>query len=340
MPNHVTEAAERVFFVKCRPQDADIMDIVLSEKRVFIGYPPWRRGARYNPAKMASCVVNLRSAAEDWQDQTDRYRPPMKTNRKFALSVGKGWIVVIPRPGDKICYVAEIAGDFELIDNPPWRARYLEFRRQHRLDVSDESSHVGDIVQSWRFSKLVKVPFGRIPRWITYRLLSRPTVGEIYGYPERGLHAHATLKRFIQGVPDPPLTATNDLLEIQRRLLTFISPSALEHLCVALLQLERPDEMWWHIGGSGDGGADGLGYTHDWMPTGLLQCKWFFEGDNLSDVFDRPLKSTTRILASLIHGRVESDVQNAQFWGLEQIAALMKKHAVYLPAAKSLRVTS
>ena len=200
------------------------MDIVLSEKRVFIGYPPWRRGARYNPAKMASCVVNLRSAGEDWQDQTDRYRPPMKTNRKFALSVGKGWIVVIPRPGDKICYVAEIAGDFELIDNPPWRARYLEFRRQHRLDVSDESSHVGDIVQSWRFSKLVKVPFGRIPRWITYRLLSRPTVGEIYGYPERGLHAHATLKRFIRGVPDPPLTTTNDLLEIQRRLLTFISP--------------------------------------------------------------------------------------------------------------------
>ena len=334
----ITEIPERVFFVKCRPQDADIFDIVRSERRVFIGYPPWRRGKKYNSTKLASCIVNRGSAGENWQAEIDQYRAPMKTNRGFALSVKKGWIVAIPRPGDGVCWLAEIAGSFELVDNPPWRERYFQLRRQLSLDCSNEASHVGDIVQSWRLSNLVSVPFGRIPRWISYRLLSRPTIGEIYGFPERGLHAYETLKHFIDGVPGPPMPDTDSLHEIQRRLLTFISPSALEHLVVALLQLERPDELWWHIGGSGDGGADGLGYTRDWSTAGLVQCKWYFTGSKLSDVFDMRLKNSKRILASLLHGRVEEDIQGAEFWGLEHITMLVKKHANELPLARSLRV--
>jgi hypothetical protein len=46
------------------------------------------------------------------------------------------------------------------------------------------------------------------------------------------------------------LVYTDDLHEIERRLLTFVSPNALEHLVIALLQLERPHETWWHIGGT------------------------------------------------------------------------------------------
>ena len=335
---HITETPERVFFVKCRPQDADIIDIVRSEKRVFIGYPPWRRGARYDPTHMASCVVDLGSAQGDWRKEIDEYRPPMKANHGFASSVKKGWIVAIPRPGDGLCWLAEIADSFELIDNPPWRARYLEFRKQQGLDCSNKS-HVGDIIQSWRFSNLIGVPFGRVPRWITYRLLSRPTIGNVPGFAQIGLHAHATLKRFIDGIADPPMTVTDDLQEIHRRLLTFVSPAALEHLCTALLRLERPDEMWWHIGGSGDGGADGLGYSRNWAPSGRLQCKWFFAGNQLSEVFNEPDKNVRLILASLIHGQVESDVPGAEFWGSEQIAALVKKHANDLPVARSLRIS-
>lgn len=336
---HVTEVPERVFFVKCRPQDADIIQLVRSEQRVFIGYPPWRRDAPYDPSNIAGCVVDLGAADEGWRGEVRNYSPSMKTNRGFALSVKKGWIVAIPRPGDGVCWLAEIADGFELVDNPSWRTQYLELRQRLGLDCSKEDSHVGDVVQSWRFSNLIGIAFGRIPRWITYRLLSRPTIGEIYGFPELGLHAHATLKRFIDRATDPPLTDTDDLHEIQRRLLTFVGPAVLEHLCVALLQLERPDEMWWHIGGSGDGGADGLGYTHDWIPKGLLQCKWFFTGSRLSDVFGAPRNNMKRILASLIHGEVEQNVQGADFWGREHIATLVRKHANDLPIARSLRIS-
>ena len=151
------------------------------------------------------------------------------------------------------------------------------------------------------------------------------------------MNAHATLKRFIDGTPAPPLTDTDDVAEIQRRLLTFVSPATLEHLCVELLQLEHPDETWWHVGGAGDGGADGLGYTHDWIPSGRVQCKWYFKGSRVSEVF-RPCENMRQVFASLIHGPVEQDVQGAEFWALEHVAMLVKKHAKDLPITRSLRI--
>jgi hypothetical protein len=121
-------------------------------------------------------------------------------------------------------------------------------------------------------------------------------------------------------------------------MLTFISPSALEHLCVALLQLEYPDELWWHIGGSGDGGADGLGYSDQWESTGLLQCKWYFKGSRVSDVFASKYIGRKRILASLIHGDVVEDVEDAVFWGRERLAILVQKYARSIPISRSLRI--
>jgi hypothetical protein len=288
---------------------------------------------------MASCVVDLGSATDGWKQEVRAYHQSMKTNRRFATSVRTGWSVAIPRPGDGICWIAEIASDFELVDDPPWRERYLEQRRELGLDCEDEESHVGDVVQSWRFSREIAVPFGQIPRWITYRLLSRSTLGEIYGVPELGLRAHAVLNNFLDGVAEPALVTTDDLEEIGRRLMTFVSPSALEHLAVAILQLERPDEIWWHIGGSGDGGSDGLGYTSEWAQTGMLQCKWLFNGSSCSEVFGHQTDGKKRVLVSLIHGNVQQDVRNAEFWGRDELAFLVRKHAKFLPMARSLRVT-
>jgi hypothetical protein len=334
--NQITETPERVFYVKSRPQNADIIEIVRDEQRVFIGYPPWC--AEYDPADMASCVVNLRTASDGWRNEISGYHQAMTTNRRFAQSVNIGWIVAIPRPGDGLCWLAEIAQAFEVINDPPWRSRYLDMRRRLGLERSDEASHVGDVVQSWRISNLVSVPFGRIPRWISYRLLSRQTIGEISGVRERELSAYPVLKRAIDGISDPPLEETDDLIEIERRLLTFVSPAALEHLAVALLQVERPDEMWWHIGGSGDGGSDGLGYDRHWLQSGQVQCKWLFKGSRLSEIFEESRGTTKRILVSLIHGPVDEDVPNAMFWGSREIAVLVKKHSQELSIARSLRI--
>jgi hypothetical protein len=339
-PDHISEVAERVFFVKCRPQSADILKLVLSEGRVFIGYPPWRIGTDYEPRDIASCVVDLSSAGDDWKASVRSYHPSMKTNWGFAKSVKPGWIVVIPRPGEGVCWVAEISSKFELVNDPPWRSDYLRLRQELGLEAENEASHVGDVIQSWRFSRAVAVPFGLIPRWISYRLLGRSTLGEIYGVPALGLRAHAVLKRFLDGSAEPPLTPTNDLQEIGRRLVTFVSPSALEHLAVAILQCDRPHETWWHVGGSGDGGSDGLGYSNDWTSIGMLQCKWLFNGSTCSEVFGTTTDGKQRVLASLIHGNVKRDLENAEFWGLNEIAILVRKYAALLPIAKSLRIVA
>ena len=89
--------------------------------------------------------------------------------------------MAIPRPENGICRIAEIAGPFELVDKPKWKERYLQRRLDLGLDCDNEASHVGDVVQSWRFSRAVSVPFGQIPPWISYRLLSRSTIGESTG---------------------------------------------------------------------------------------------------------------------------------------------------------------
>jgi len=333
-----------VFFVKCRPQGADIIEIVRKWRRAFVGYPPWKKGASYNPSNLSACIVDFSQPNDDWDDQIDEseYHRSMASNRRFAKDVKAGWIAMIPRPGDGLCWLSEVTGPFELTDAPPWREEYLKLRRESGLDIRNEQSHVGDIAQSWPLSPLQKVPFARVPRWISYRLLSRPTIGEIEGFLDLELDPYDTLKSLMDGSAAEVPAETGDTAEIERRLLTYVSPSAFEHLCVSLLQLEHPGDMWWHTGGSGDGGADGQGYSSNWEFTGVLQCKWHYSGKSLSDGWAGalPLGCRRHVLASLIHGEVQIDINTGEFWGRKRIAELVKKHARKVPLAKTLRVIS
>jgi hypothetical protein len=117
-----------------------------------------------------------------------------------------------------------------------------------------------------------------------------------------------------------------------------VGPNSFEHLCVALLQLENPEHVWMHVGGSGDGGIDGIGAHASGAVVGLLQCKWAYRGE---DVFvDRQdgRAGTQQILAALLHSEGVSPREGVEFWPRDQIASLVLKHAERLPLALSLRV--
>ncbi|WP_425485132.1 restriction endonuclease [Dokdonella fugitiva] len=75
-----------------------------------------------------------------------------------------------------------------------------------------------------------------------------------------------------------PYEPTEDSDEIARRLVDLLSPASFEHLVVDVLRLERPDLMWLHVGGTGDGGADGIGFRADGTPAAILQCKLRWPG--------------------------------------------------------------
>jgi hypothetical protein len=109
---------------------------------------------------------------------------------------------------------------------------------------------------------------------------------------------------------------------------------------VALLQLEHPDEIWEHVGGSGDGGVDGVGAKADdpSRVVGLLQCKFVHPSGRLSIAEGDALPGTRQILASLLHPEQLDIAQNIEFWSRQTIAALVIKHAHFLPLATTLRV--
>ncbi len=333
------------FFVKCRPQDADVIDLVRDVRRVFVGYPPWRRDAVYDPHKMSRCMIDLRTASDDWKSevrediQEKGYGRAMAFNRGLAKSIEPGWIVAIPRPSSGCCWLGEISGAFNVVENPEWKNRYLRLRRDEKLNCDDEKSHVGDVVQNWPVKQLKKVPFGLVPRWISYRFFDRSSAGKIKGFPSLKLNAYSTLKGMLNGGAPVDLTKpTRDLQEIERRLLTFVGPAAFEHLCVALLQLEQRNLIWWHTGGSGDGGADGLAYDATWRPTAMLQCKWYLAQSQASKLKGFSNGSGKLILAALVHDPIDLDVDGVVFWGRHEIAKLTLKHRRYLPTAISLNI--
>ena len=57
---------ESVFFSRCRPQDADPIEIVLRERRVFVGWPAWRPGASQERDRMADELVDFWGPDEEW----------------------------------------------------------------------------------------------------------------------------------------------------------------------------------------------------------------------------------------------------------------------------------
>jgi Restriction endonuclease len=107
---------------------------------------------------------------------------------------------------------------------------------------------------------------------------------------------------------------SQDVMEIGRRLVGSVGPNSFEHLCVALLQLEHPEHVWMHVGGSGDGGIDGIGADANGAVVGLLQCKWAYQSE---DVFVDPQagrSGTRQILVALLHSECATPREGIEFW--------------------------
>lgn len=333
-----------VFFCRCRPQLSDAVDIVRKTNRVFIGYPAWRAGRYEQDHSFRSAIVDLSSIDQDssvLDPQLDSgYRRQISMNRNLVREAANGSIVLVPRPARGLVYAGRTLG-FELVDNPLWGDEYLSLRSKQGKDVERRGSHLADVVQGWRVDRWRPIPFNAIPAWIRGSLLGRSTIGRIKAIHlgQLRLDPFTELDHIIEH-PDricPHKTA--DQQEIEKRLVTDIGPSSFEHLVVALLQLERPDEIWSHVGGSGDGGVDGLGTNHKGHVVGLLQCKWLYDGVELP--FEhRDTESDPNIrlfVATLVHPKL-SEARGIILLDRSKIAGLLLKHADRLPWAKSMRI--
>lgn len=244
---------------------------------------------------------------------------------------------MVPRPIRGVIYCGRVISKFELVDDPPWYERYM------RLRGDEDDKFVG--------TPPILLSAGELTNFSPY-LFRGYRLGSDVPYLA-GRHIEVIHPNSMLGDPYDAISSilltdkfevrtwTLDVPTIERRLLTYLTPSTFEHLVVSLLQLEHPNEVWTQVGGSGDGGIDGVGASQDGQVTGLLQCKWQYWGE---DPFptdpswragDNPFR---RYLAALRYPDEGLVHPHLELLNRPKIAQLVAKHHHRLPEALSLRI--
>ena len=334
-----------LFFNRCRPQGFDAIQLVQDTSRVFIGYPLQIAGAPYNPHNLTACIANPGAQHDVWNAHytAGGGRAQNTMNRNLVADVEVGDIFMVPRPNRGVVYCGRVVSNtdfggfpFQFVDDPPWYDKYMALRG----GVDDDKTwHAGDICQSWELDSVVPIPLPLIPAWIRRSLLGRSTYGRIHPDPELG-DPQNVIENFLQGNVAAQRPWTLDVAEIAYRLLQDIGPSTFEHLVVALMQLDHPDQVWAQIGGSGDGGIDGIGSTPGGQVTSLLQCKWqFWGGDPFQAdvIWQEAGKPFERFLASLRHPP-KVEIEGVTFLGRAEVAKRVAQHHARLPWATAMRI--
>ncbi|MGI4795557.1 MAG: restriction endonuclease [Janthinobacterium lividum] len=199
---------------------------------------------------------------------------------------------------------------------------------------------MADIAQCCTVDEFQPLPFTIVPAWIKRSLLGRSTFGCLQTLPVPGLNAYTSLVELLDSPWRVERFWTLDIAEVERRLVDFVGPSTFEHLCVALLQLEHPNEIWEHVGGSGDGGLDGVASlaADPSRVVGVLQCKWAYWDKPIVIAEPQSDAHPRQILATLLHPDVVTPIDGMELWTRQIIAELVIKHAAILPIVMTMRV--
>jgi len=345
--------------VRNKPQKADIIELLLSTKikgprRAFIGYPPYLGDkSKEITDNFHGAVCDLTCSDEKWgvyHKQADTpYKRQLSTNRNLVKDAVEDSIILIPRPDRGLVYCGTIS-HFELVNSPTWGQSYLDLRLSQGLkepkDQAKKASHLRDVIQSFviKESKWCEVTFPSIPAWIRKSFFGRSSTARIHPLWDidkkkirQGFDPVVTMKALMRGErPDSNWQHSSDIKEIEHRLLTKIGPETFEHLMVALLDLEE-DLVWEQVGGSGDGGVDGIGSSFG-VVKAILQSKWSYNGEAIR-VADLQKNNNCRvILSALLHAADVKYPDHVEFYGLNRVAKLIIKHADALPWAKLMRV--
>lgn len=179
-----------------------------------------------------------------------------------------------------------------------------------------------------------------------YRLLSRTTIGWLSDLPDKTANATEVLEQLYEGNYEPDFSPTDSIEVIEGRLLDWTTPSSFEHLVCSLLQCEFPNDHWMHIGGSGDGGADGISIDRSGKIPAALQCEWKMSGDpwalgeSLAAQLRKNWGEAPRIyVASLFHPpRIQNPESRVTFLGRDSIARLLHRHRDRCPFAATIGV--
>ena len=272
------------FFVRCKPQGQDIIDLVLHYKMAPIGYPPLKNVDLKNIeiSNLNTWIFNVKKFNEEFtpKDCLKDWQRNFSLNKNIINDVVPGSLILIPRPERGVCYMAEVE-KYILEYNREFHMDYRSLRERNikthgdNCWGNDDRNHVGDIVQGWKFkTEPEEVPFFEIPGWIRKSLFGRGTMGRIkndaIGKDSKG--AYDKLMQIYKSERNSkmPLFEKEDDTE---RLCDFLTPESFEHFICNILHLKnrKNGEFWWHVGGSGDGGVDCMGFDENGRVMGIAQ---------------------------------------------------------------------
>ena len=309
---------------------------------------------RYDPTRLRDCILNPFTATDrEWHGalalDTSGNRSQFSKNRNFVRRVEQcregGAIVLIPRPKEGLVYLGRITGCIEIVDAPEWAECYLRLRADNELRAAEhdaEDRHVADVAQGWHIADgYYPVPLSRIPGWIR-RTLSRSTYGEFkHPHPLDGaVTAHCRLDAILNGTERVHDTWTLDVDEMKWRLVEVMTPNLFEHLVVSLLQLDHPEEVWHHTGGSGDGGIDGFGSNASSRTVAVMQAKYV--GNELHEfgVLPTPTEGLPirRYWAEFLPRWRSDRPDGITVLNLDWVVCAVSRHWRSLPLALTLRI--
>ena len=328
--------SKTVFYSRNKPEYSDAIKICLKYNRTFIGYPALKK----DYSNLSEDMIDLSLDENTFQRQLSQldtscsdkgYRKQITTNRNLVHEIKPGCITLIPRPDRGLVYAGRIK-KFFFDGDPAWAKDYLELRKKQGLKIDNCIDRLANVAQGWQVDKWRKVPFSFYPAWVRKSFFGRSTVARIHPVCGFG-NPHDVLDQLIDNFQRPSSAWTMNISEIEQRLVSDIGPNEFEHLVVALLQLEQPHRTWRHVGGSGDGGVDGMGLGSNGDLCAILQCKWNGGSSKKPEHCQGEY-----YFASLLVEQPHSDDNSVHIWNRRKIAELIKKHEQRLPWALSMRI--
>ena len=328
--------SKTVFFSRNKPQDSDAVDICRKYNRTFIGYPALKKGYSNLSVDMIDLGLECDKFEKERKKLDDScksrgYQSKISGNWNLVHEIKPGCITLIPRPERGLVYAGRVE-KFFFDGDPAWAKDYLELRKKQGLEICNCISHVADVAQGWKVDRWRKVPFSFFPAWIRKSFFNPGMTGRIHPLEFFG-DPHDVLDQLIDNFQQPSLDWTMNISEIEQRLVSNIGPNEFEHLVVDLLQLEQPDRIWHHVGGSGDGGVDGMGLGSNGDLCAILQCKWNGGSSKKPEHCHGEY-----YFASLLVEQPHTDDSSVHIWNRRKIAELVKKYAQRLPRTLSMRI--
>ena len=127
-----------VFLIRNKPsgmgEQADIINLCLQENRVFVGYPPFKKGIPFKEHNILSCTYDISKDDFTQEDivNPNFYSRGVSKNKKLVSEVIPESFVIIPRPERGFYYIGKIK-KFELVNDPKWIEDYKKIRLDQNL---------------------------------------------------------------------------------------------------------------------------------------------------------------------------------------------------------------